>query len=114
VLGLAASDLCLDPAPPQLTPVLVVVVAAVGGESLWSASGPADLVRRQGTGPFISVRVLSRAAAELAAQESGGRGFQLRRVRGVVCSSSASETPRWERTNGSAWRAESSGGQSRG
>jgi hypothetical protein len=32
----------------------------------------------------------------------------------VVVSSSASETPRWARTNGSAWRAESSGGQSRG
>lgn len=43
VLGLAAGDLRADPAPPELAPVLVVVVAAVGGDPLGPASWPADL-----------------------------------------------------------------------
>ena len=34
VLGLSAGDLGRDPEPAQRTPVLVVVVAAVGGETL--------------------------------------------------------------------------------
>ena len=43
VLGLAASDLGLDPSGAELSPVLVVVVAAVGGDPVWSAAGAADL-----------------------------------------------------------------------
>jgi hypothetical protein len=54
------------------------------------------------------------AAAFPRKRERPSFRFSLRYARGVVVSSSASETPRWARTNGSAWRAESSGGQSRG
>ena len=43
VFGLAASDLRGDPTPAQLAPVLVVVVAAVGGDPLGPAARPADL-----------------------------------------------------------------------
>ena len=42
VLGLAAGDLGLDPALAELVAVLVVVVAAVGGEPVWPPSGSAD------------------------------------------------------------------------
>jgi hypothetical protein len=42
VLGSAASDLRPDPALPQLAAVLVVVVAAVGGEPLGPPARPAD------------------------------------------------------------------------
>jgi hypothetical protein len=43
MLGLAACDLGFDPAAAELAPVLVVVVAAVGGDALGSPPGPADL-----------------------------------------------------------------------
>ena len=43
VLGLAAGDLGLDASSAELAPVLVVVVAAVGGDPLGPASWPADL-----------------------------------------------------------------------
>ena len=43
VLGLAASDLGRDAKSAELPPVLVVVVAAVGGEAVWSSPRPADL-----------------------------------------------------------------------
>ena len=42
VLGLAASDHGLDAALPEETPVLVVVIAAVGDQRSRSASWPAD------------------------------------------------------------------------
>jgi hypothetical protein len=43
VLGLAASDLGFDPAGAELASVLVVVVAAVGGDPLGPPAWPADL-----------------------------------------------------------------------
>jgi hypothetical protein len=43
VLGLAASDLGLDPSGAQLTPVLVVVVAAVGRDLVRSTARSTDL-----------------------------------------------------------------------
>jgi hypothetical protein len=43
VLGLAASDLGLDPSSAELAPVLVVVVAAVGGDPLGPLARAADL-----------------------------------------------------------------------
>ena len=43
VVGLAAGDLGFDPAGVELAPVLVVVVAAVGGEPLGSPTWTADL-----------------------------------------------------------------------
>jgi hypothetical protein len=43
VPGSAASDLRGDPASAQLAPVLVVVVAAVGGDPLRPLAGAADL-----------------------------------------------------------------------
>ena len=43
VFGLATRDLGLDPSGAKLAPVLVVVVAAVGGDPLGPAAGSADL-----------------------------------------------------------------------
>ena len=43
VLGLAASDLGFDPSSAELAPVLVVVVAAVGGDPLRPPARAADL-----------------------------------------------------------------------
>ncbi len=43
VFGLAAGDLGLDPSGAELAPVLVVVVAAVGGDPVGPPAGPADL-----------------------------------------------------------------------
>jgi hypothetical protein len=43
VRGLAAGDLGLDAARPELAPVLVVVVAAVGGQTIGASPRPADL-----------------------------------------------------------------------
>jgi hypothetical protein len=42
VLGLAAGDLRFDPALPEQTAVLVVVVAAVGGHPLGATARPSD------------------------------------------------------------------------
>ena len=43
MLGLAASDLGRDAKSAELPPVLVVVVAAVGGDALGTTARPADL-----------------------------------------------------------------------
>ena len=43
VLGLAARDLRPDPSLTQFAPVLVVVVAAVGGNSVGATARPTDL-----------------------------------------------------------------------
>lgn len=43
MLGLAASDLGADPAPTELAAVLVMVVAAVGGDSIRTPARSADL-----------------------------------------------------------------------
>jgi hypothetical protein len=42
VLGLPAGDLGRDPEPAQEAPILVVVVAAVGGETLRASAWPAN------------------------------------------------------------------------
>ena len=63
VLGLAASDLRFDPAGSELAAVLVVVVAAVGGEALGASTRPADLAaygrhtvdQRQQLGDVVAV-----------------------------------------------------------
>jgi hypothetical protein len=43
VLGLAAGDLGFDPACSEQAAILVVVVAAVGGQTVGAPSRPADL-----------------------------------------------------------------------
>jgi hypothetical protein len=43
VVGLAPSDLGLDASSAELTPVLVVVVAAVGGDPVGPSAWPTDL-----------------------------------------------------------------------
>lgn len=43
MLGLTTGDLGLDLARAELAPVLVVVVAAVGGDPLGASAWPADL-----------------------------------------------------------------------
>jgi len=43
VFGLAAGDLGFDPSGAELPPVLVVVVAAVGGDTVRPSAGSADL-----------------------------------------------------------------------
>jgi len=43
VFGLAAGDLRFDPAGTELAPVLVVVIATVGGDPVGSSTRPADL-----------------------------------------------------------------------
>jgi hypothetical protein len=43
VLGLAARDLRTDASPSELTPVLVVVVTAIGGDQVRPPAWPADL-----------------------------------------------------------------------
>jgi hypothetical protein len=49
VVGLPARDLGFDPAGAELAPVLVVVVAAVGGHPLRPAAGRPTLPRTGGT-----------------------------------------------------------------
>ena len=43
VLALSPSDLRFDPAGAQFASVLVVVVAAIGGDSVGPSAGPPDL-----------------------------------------------------------------------
>jgi hypothetical protein len=76
VLGLAAGDLGLDAALPELAPVLVVVVAAVGGEPVGSFARPADTAgdgrdgvdERDQLGDVVAV-----AAAERPGERDTGR-----------------------------------------
>ena len=68
VPGLAAGDLGRDPATPQLAPVLVVVVAAVGGKTLgppaWTANAAAHgrdgLDERDQLGDVVAVAARDR------------------------------------------------------
>jgi hypothetical protein len=48
VFGLTAGDLGFDPAGAELAPVLVVVVAAVGGDAVGPSTRPATLPRTGG------------------------------------------------------------------
>jgi hypothetical protein len=76
MLGLAARDLRLDPAAAQLAPVLVVVVAAVGGNAIGAPPGPADfaahrrhpLEQRDQLGDVVAV-----AARERPGERDPGR-----------------------------------------
>jgi hypothetical protein len=63
VLSLAAGDHRLDPARPELTAVLVVVIAAVGEQPLGASARPADLAdrlhtvdQRQQLGDVVAMR----------------------------------------------------------
>ena len=79
VLGLAASDLRFDPAGSELAAVLVVVVAAVGGEALGASTRPADLAaygrhtvdQRQQLGDVVAV-----AAGERPGERDPGRVYE--------------------------------------
>ena len=90
VLGLAACDLRRDPAASQLAPVLVVVVAAVGGDAIRSLLGPADFAahrrdpvdERDQLGDVVAV-----AAGERPGERDPGRVDQevvLRSVSGSI------------------------------
>jgi len=68
MLGLAAGDLGCDPEPAQQAPVLVVVVAAVGGEALRATTRAADtaahgrhtIQERQQLGDVVAVATRER------------------------------------------------------
>ena len=70
--GLAAGDLGGDPATPQLAPVLVVVVAAVGGETLGPPAWTADAARTGGTASTSGISwVTSLRLPPVTVQKSG-------------------------------------------
>ena len=79
MFGLAAGDLGLDPALPELAPVLVVVVAAVGGDPLGASAGAADLAahrwhpvdQRDQLGDVVAV-----AAGDRPGQRDPGRVYE--------------------------------------
>jgi hypothetical protein len=76
VLGLAAGDLGLDPALPNVASVFVVVVAAVGGEAVGSFPRPADAASdgRDGVEQRDQLRdVVAVAASECAGERDPGR-----------------------------------------
>lgn len=90
MLGLTASDLGLDPAGTELAPVLVVVVAAVGGDPLgpspWAADFAAHgwdaLDERDELGDVVPV-----AAGNRPGERDPGRVYEkvmLRAVSGSV------------------------------
>jgi hypothetical protein len=68
VTGLATGDLGGDPEPAQQAPVLVVVVAAVGGDALRATTRPADqaphgryaLEKREQLGDVVAVAARER------------------------------------------------------
>ena len=76
VLGLATGDLRLDPAAPQLVPIRIVVIAAVGGDPLgpaaWAAAATTDgrnpLEERDQLGDIVPV-----AASERPGERDPGR-----------------------------------------
>ena len=79
VLGLTASDLGLDPADAELAPVLVVVVAAVGGDPLGPSPWPADLAayRRDALDERDELRdVVAVAAGDRPGERDPGRVYE--------------------------------------
>ena len=80
--GLPAGDLRLDAAPPQLTPVLVVVVAAVGRDTVGPLPWPADLAahgrdtvdERDQLGDVVAV-----AAGDRPGERDPGRVYEDRK-----------------------------------
>jgi hypothetical protein len=79
VLGLTASDLGLDPAGAELAAVLVVVVAAVGGDTVGPSAWAADLAayrrdaldERDELGDVVAV-----AAGERPGERDPGRVYE--------------------------------------
>ena len=79
VLGLTAGDLGLDPAGAELAPVLVVVVASVGGDAVGPPARPADLAadgwdaldQRHELGDVVAV-----AASDRPGERDSGRVYQ--------------------------------------
>jgi len=79
VLGLAASDLGFDPAGAELAAVLVVVVAAVGGDPVGPSAGSADLAadrwdtldERDQLGDIVAV-----AARDCPSERDPGRVYE--------------------------------------
>ena len=79
VLGLAASDLRFDPAGAELAAVLVVVVAAVGGDPIGPSAGSADLAayrrdaldERDELGDVVAV-----AAGDRPGERDSGRVYE--------------------------------------
>jgi len=79
VLGLAAGDLGADAASAQLAPVLVVVVAAVGGDALWTSARTADLAthRRDALNKRDQLRdVVAVAAGDRPGERDAGRVYE--------------------------------------
>jgi hypothetical protein len=72
VVGLSAGDLGRDPEPAQRSPVLVVVVAAVGGETLRASARPADAAPH-GRHPLEQREQLSDVVAVAARERPGKR-----------------------------------------
>jgi hypothetical protein len=90
VLGLATRDLRLDPVPPELAPVPVVVVTAVGDDALGAPAGAADLAahgrdaleQRDELGDVVAV-----AAGDRPGKRDPGRVYKqvmLRAVSGSI------------------------------
>jgi hypothetical protein len=90
VLGLAAGDLGLDPSSAELAPILVVVVAAVGGDPLRPPTRAADLAayrrhaldQRDELGDVVAV-----AAGHRPGERDPGRVYEkvmLRAVSGSI------------------------------
>ena len=79
VLCLATGDLGLDAAGTELAPVLVVVVAAVGGHPLGPAARPADLAtyRRHALDQWDELGdVVAVAAGDRPGERDPGRVYQ--------------------------------------
>jgi hypothetical protein len=72
VLGLTAGDHGFDAALPDQAAVLVVVVAAVGEQRLWSSSWPADAAA-DGWHPVQEFEQLSDVVSVAAGQRPGER-----------------------------------------
>ncbi len=87
--GLAARDLRFDSPAAQLTAVLVVIVAAVGGETVGSPLGPADLAS-YGRDPLEERDQLSNVVAVATGERPGERdprGVDQEMVLGAVSGS---------------------------
>ena len=90
MLGLATGDLRFDAAGSELAPVLVVVVAAVGGDPVGPSAWPADLAanRRDTLDERDELRdVVAVAAGDRPSKRDPGRVYEqvmLRTVSGSI------------------------------
>ena len=86
MIGLAAGDLRLDPAGAKLAPVLVVVVAAVGGEAVGPSTWPPDLAangRDALDQRHQLCDVVAVAAGDRPSQRKAGRVYEQMMLRSV-------------------------------